>query len=115
MQSLATHIRNSLLNLCEDAVDADAPAPRFSLTGFGVVAHEVGTMRIRGPKTRCGVVDANYKVHSHPGFYVCDFSIFPVSSPVNPSLTLAALALQLAGQLGEKSAGIVGSQKGYRS
>ena len=115
MQSLATHIRNSLLNSCEGTADADVPAPRLSLAGFGVVAHEVGTMRMTGPKTKNRVVDANYQVHSYPDLYVCDLSIFPVSPPANPSLTLAALALQLAEQLGKPSAGGLDVQRGFRS
>lgn len=97
MQRLATSIRDHVLGIndtCEEQ------APRLSLAGFGVVAHEVGTMRLQAPKSSAGyVVDDEYRVGGFSNLYVCDLSIFPISPPANPSLTLAALALQLAGKL----------------
>jgi choline dehydrogenase-like flavoprotein len=96
MQKLATLIRNKILDITED----DEPAPRFSLAGFGVVAHEVGTMRLQIPNSRKGyVVNDKYQIRKFSNLYVCDLSVFPVSPPANPSLTLAALALQLADDL----------------
>ena len=69
------------------------------------------TMRMNGPKSQTDwqdwVVDTNYKIRSYQSIYVCDLSIFPVSPPANPSLTLVAMALQLAKQLGGASAGTV--------
>jgi len=95
MQKLATLIRNNILD-----IEDDEPAPRFSLAGFGVVAHEVGTMRLQMPNsTKAYVVNDKYQVRKFSNLYVCDLSVFPVSPPANPSLTLAALALQLAGDL----------------
>ena len=92
MQDLATQIRNKLLG-----IDSSEPAPRLSRAGFGAVAHEVGTMRIRGPKSaKSYVVDENLQVQGHTNLYVCDLSVFPLSPPANPSLTLAAIALWLA-------------------
>lgn len=35
--------------------------------------------------------------------YVCDLSVFPISPPANPTLTLAALALRLADYLKKDS------------
>lgn len=96
MQDLATEIRDYILDLD----DLDEPAPRLSLAGFGLVAHEVGTMRLQIPGSRTGyVVEDSYQVRNFQGLYVCDLSIFPVSPPANPSLTLAALSLQLANDL----------------
>lgn len=96
MQQLATDIRNHFLGIhgeCEKA-------PRLSLAGFGVVAHEVGTMRMQAPNSSADyVVDDEYRVGGFSNLYVCDLSMFPVSPPANPSLTLAALALQLAQNL----------------
>ena len=64
---------------------------------LGGVAHEVGTLRMAGDGS--GVVDANLKFLAYDNLYACDNSVFPTSPAANPSLTLAALALRLAGQL----------------
>lgn len=60
--------------------------------GTGVVAHEVGSLRM-GPN---GVVDEYLKFHAFENLYACDLSVFPNSPSANPTLTLAALALRLA-------------------
>jgi choline dehydrogenase-like flavoprotein len=94
IQKLAASIRDMFLGQTKE------PAPRLSLAGFGVVAHEVGTMRLQGPQTSDHyVVDENYRVNKFGNLYVLDLSIFPVSPPANPSLTLAAMALQLVNSL----------------
>lgn len=102
MQMLATNIRNTVLTTSLPNIDSIL-APRLNRGGFGVVAHEVGTMRMQGPKTSQGVVDAHLKVHGFKDLHVCDLSVFPVSPPANPSLTLAALSLRLAEHLGSST------------
>ncbi|WP_343897812.1 GMC oxidoreductase [Craurococcus roseus] len=70
--------------------------------GLGGVAHEVGTLRMGTDKARNygdGVVDADLKFAAYDNLYACDLSVFPTSPAANPSLTLAALALRLAGTL----------------
>jgi hypothetical protein len=62
----------------------------------GIVAHEVGTLRMA---TTGGAVDADLAVTGSQGLFVCDNSVFPTSPAANPSLTLAALALRLAEHL----------------
>lgn len=52
-------------------------------------------MRMAGDGS--GVVGADLKVLDYDNLYVCDNSVFPTSLAANPSLTLAALALRLAG------------------
>ena len=99
LQELCTKIRDSTLNLKTDLPDF-APAPRPSLLGIGVFSHEVGTMRMDGPKGD-GVVDHNLKVHGFNNLYVCDLSVYPVSPPANPSRTLTAISLRLAKHLAE--------------
>ena len=95
MQDLATQIRNKLLK-----INPSEPAPRLSKAGFGAVAHEVGTMRIKGPRSEKDyVVDENLQVKGLDNLYVCDLSIFPFSPPANPSLTLGAIAMWLADNL----------------
>ena len=91
MQILGEDIRNKLLTYSRD------DGPRFALAGFGVVAHEVGTMRMQGPSTSEDyVVDENLQICGRANLYACDLSVFPVSPAANPSLTLAALAIRLA-------------------
>ena len=65
--------------------------------GLGGVAHEVGTLRMAADGT--GVVDENLKFLAYDNLWACDNSVFPTSPAANPSLTLAALALRLAGHL----------------
>ncbi|KAI1652705.1 FAD/NAD(P)-binding domain-containing protein [Daldinia decipiens] len=79
--------------------------PEVSRADFGVVAHEVGTMRMskdkkpEDEKPENGVVDENLKVHDWKNLYVCDLSVFPASPAANPSLTLVALAQRLGDHL----------------
>jgi choline dehydrogenase-like flavoprotein len=73
------------------------PLPDLSKAGFGVVAHEVGTMRMK--KDGAGVVDENLRLNGVDNLYVCDLSVFPVSPAANPTLTLAALAQRLGNHL----------------
>jgi choline dehydrogenase-like flavoprotein len=72
--------------------------PNLSKAGFGVVAHEVGTLRMP-VKDGAGVVDENLQVNGVDNLYVCDLSVFPVSPAANPTLTLAALAQRLGNHL----------------
>ena len=39
-----------------------------------------------------GVVDERFKVHGLDNVYVCDASVFPSATTVNPQLTVMALA-----------------------
>ncbi|KAE8406038.1 hypothetical protein BDV37DRAFT_281280 [Aspergillus pseudonomiae] len=102
MQQIASSIFRKILDITR------IPDLRLTLVPFGAVAHEVGTMRLQRPKKHTDsvsnkedkyVVDDEYRVRNFDNLYVCDLSIFPVSPPANPSLTLAAMALQLADNL----------------
>jgi choline dehydrogenase-like flavoprotein len=53
------------------------------------------------PKT--GVVDANCRVHGIDNLYVAGSSVFPTAGHANPTLTIAALSLRLAGYLKNRS------------
>ncbi|KAK6344747.1 hypothetical protein TWF718_006704 [Orbilia javanica] len=79
----------------EEPIVNVVPVERAS---FGVVAHEVGTMRMQKPKST-GVVDTDLKFNGLDNLYVCDLSVFPWSPAANPSLTLVALAQRLADHL----------------
>ena len=71
--------------------------PALVTAGLEGVGHEVGTLRMADDGS--GVVDENLKFLDYDNLYACDNSVFPASPAANPSLTLAALALRLAGRL----------------
>lgn len=60
--------------------------------------HPAGTTRMSADPT-AGVVDPDLGVHGVPGLSVVGSSVFPTSGYANPTLTIVALALRLAGHL----------------
>jgi choline dehydrogenase-like flavoprotein len=56
-------------------------------------SHQCGTNRM-GADPMSSVVDPNLKAHDLDTLYICDASVLPTSAAVNPSLTIAALALR---------------------
>jgi choline dehydrogenase-like flavoprotein len=56
-------------------------------------SHQCGTNRM-GADPATSVVDPNLKAHDLDNLYICDASVLPTSAAVNPSLTIAALALR---------------------
>jgi len=61
-------------------------------------SHALGTCRM-GKKPETSVVDENCRVHGMENLYVIDGSVMPSGGSVNPSLTIAALALKAADSL----------------
>jgi choline dehydrogenase-like flavoprotein len=61
--------------------------------------HATGTCRM-GVTPEIGVVDENLRVHGTDNLFVCSNAVFPSESAVNPTLTLTALTMRLAEQLG---------------
>lgn len=96
MQRLARDI-GAALGRSTSGSDQQIPLPPVGKAGFGIVAHEVGTMRMgTGGK---GVVDENLKVNGVENLYVCDLSVLPFSPASNPTLTLVGLTQRLADHL----------------
>ncbi|SAL04283.1 choline dehydrogenase [Caballeronia arationis] len=60
--------------------------------------HHIGTARM-SHDPRHGVVDANCRVHDIDNLYIAGSAVFPTSSWANPTFTLVALSLRLAGHL----------------
>ncbi|HET9341352.1 MAG TPA: GMC family oxidoreductase [Candidatus Eremiobacteraceae bacterium] len=60
-------------------------------------AHQMGTCRMHRDPAQ-GVVDETGRVHGVEGLIVVDASVFPLSSSVNPMLTIMALAHRSATQ-----------------
>ena len=56
-------------------------------------SHQCGTNRM-GADPATSVVDQNLKAHDLDNLFICDASVLPTSAAVNPSLTIAALALR---------------------
>ncbi|MEQ8368018.1 MAG: GMC family oxidoreductase [Roseicyclus sp.] len=63
-------------------------------------SHQCGTLRI-GSDPRSSVADPFGRSHDHPNLYICDGALLPTSAAVNPSLTIAALALRQADHMKE--------------
>ncbi len=60
--------------------------------------HHMGTTRMSSDPT-LGVVDANCRVHGYDNLYVAGSSVFLTSGWANPTLTIMALSVRLAGHL----------------
>jgi choline dehydrogenase-like flavoprotein len=58
----------------------------------------MGTCRI-GDDPRTSVVNPDGRTWDIPNLWVCDGSLFPTSSGVNPSLTIQALACRIADRI----------------
>lgn len=69
-------------------------APQIRETGW----HLLGTCKM-GTDPRTSVVDAWGRAHDIPNLFVFDGSIWPTSSGMNPTATIAALALRCADHL----------------
>ena len=80
-------------------------------------SHQCGTARM-GEDPATSVTDAFGRCHDHPNLWICDASLLPTSAAVNPSLTIAALALRQADRLKEEvtamtpTALVTGGQQG---
>ena len=66
-------------------------------------SHQCGTARL-GDDPATSVTDPFGRSHDHPNLAICDASLLPTSAAVNPSLTIAALALRLADRITEEAA-----------
>jgi choline dehydrogenase-like flavoprotein len=60
--------------------------------------HQIGTARMH-QSPREGVVDPDCRVHSVPNLYVASSAVFPTGGHSNPTFTIIALAIRLAGHL----------------
>lgn len=58
-------------------------------------AHQMGTCRM-GADPKNAVVDCNHEVYGVQGLFVCDGSVFPSASGVNPMLSIMGLAHRAA-------------------
>lgn len=88
-------LRQAGLGRVEPAVVEEPGAWPPSLSGAG---HHMGTTRMhRDP--RQGVVDEHCRVHGIENLFIAGSSVFPTAGYANPTLTIVALALRLAGRI----------------
>lgn len=66
-------------------------------------SHQCGTARL-GHDPATSVTNPYGRCHDHPNLWICDASLLPTSAAVNPSLTIAALALRQANRIREEVA-----------
>ena len=66
-------------------------------------SHQCGTARL-GHDPATSVTDPFGRCHDHPNLWICDASLLPTSAAVNPSLTIAALALRQADRIAKEVA-----------
>jgi choline dehydrogenase-like flavoprotein len=66
-------------------------------------SHQCGTARM-GSDPSASVVDRTLRAHDLDNLYIADASVLPTSAAVNPSLTVAALALRLGHHLTSQAA-----------
>ena len=65
---------------------------------FQGAGHIIGTCRM-GEDPAHSVVDPALRCHDHDNLHILGSAVFPTSGTANPTLTIAALALRLAGDI----------------
>lgn len=100
LKKLTKEIQNTLSSALNMTwIDRTFPGDEvfFKPLEMGGVAHELGTIPMkRSDNATKYCLDERLKFRDHEGLYVCDLSVFASSPEVNPTLTLAALALRLS-------------------
>ncbi len=81
--------------------DLFAPDDRF-LARCEDSFHHMGGMRMH-VSSQAGVVDPNLRLHGTANTYVCSGAVFPTSGFSNPTHTVLALAVRLAGHLASQA------------
>jgi choline dehydrogenase-like flavoprotein len=80
-----------------DIVDANATDPK----AYDGAGHIMGTCRM-GKDPATSVVDPQCRTHDHKNVFIAGAAVFPTAGSPNPTLTLAALALRAAKDIGEQ-------------
>src|SRR5690606_15020084 len=91
-RAMTQHMTTTLRAIMEaaGAVQVDT-RPVGSILG----THLMGTCRM-GTDPRTSVTDAGGRCHDLDNLYIADGSLFPTSTPANPTLTIQALATRVA-------------------
>ncbi|HZR20580.1 MAG TPA: GMC family oxidoreductase [Verrucomicrobiae bacterium] len=70
-------------------------------TAYDGAGHIMGTCRM-GSSPNSSVVDSHCRSHDHRNLFIVGSSVFPTVGSPNPTLTLAALALRTAEEIGKQ-------------
>jgi choline dehydrogenase-like flavoprotein len=88
--------QNGLLNRMRELLkEAGFPIVLIKHYDRRTPSHQCGTIRM-GSDPAKAAVDPDCRAYDHPNLFVVDASVLPTSGAVNPSLTVAALALRAA-------------------
>jgi choline dehydrogenase-like flavoprotein len=93
-------LRNRVSSFRRRIVRLLGPHKVFNLSGDSNInyGHVCGTCRF-GDDPATSVLDRNNRAHDVSNLYVVDASFFPSSGGINPTLTIAANALRVAGEI----------------
>jgi choline dehydrogenase-like flavoprotein len=81
----------------KDIIDPNDSDPK----AFDGAGHVMGTCRM-GKDPKASVVNAQCRAHDHRNLFIVGASVFPTVGSPNPTLTLAALALRAAEEIGKQ-------------
>jgi choline dehydrogenase-like flavoprotein len=81
----------------KDIIDPNDSDPK----AFDGAGHVMGTCRM-GKDRKASVVNAQCRAHDHGNLFIVGASVFPTVGSPNPTLTLAALALRAAEEIGKQ-------------
>ena len=84
----------------KDIIDPN-DSDKSGKNAFDGAGHVMGTCRM-GKDPKASVVDANCRAHDHRNLFIVGASVFPTVGSPNPTLTLAALALRAAEDIGKQ-------------
>ena len=77
----------------------DPASIELEMSRYGAYGgHHLGTARM-GSDPHTSVVDRNCRIHGVRNLYIAGGAVFPTSSQANPTLTIVALSVRLAGLL----------------
>jgi glucose dehydrogenase len=91
--------RIEAVRLAELVFDALGATSRTHVEGFFGAGHIMGTYCM-GTSPRSSVVDPLGRTHDHRNLFLLGSGLFPTGATANPTLTLAALALRSAAEIG---------------
>jgi glucose dehydrogenase len=90
-------MKNMFERIGATEVDVNEKDPR----AYDGAGHIMGTCRM-GDNPKKSVVDAKCRSHDHHNLFIVGSSVFPTVGSPNPTLTLAALALRAAKDIGKQ-------------
>ncbi len=91
--------RDEARKVADLVFDGLGATERTHVEGFFGAGHIMGTYRM-GVDPKTSVVDPLSRAHDHPNLFLVGSGVFPTGATANPTLTIAALALRTAAEIG---------------